>query len=74
MTDEQNRRRLRHIHDFIMRTICEVDVGRSFLYATAMRGGKSKTERDRTFELMVSKYVFLWAPRFIRPSGYFGCN
>ncbi len=28
MTEEQDRRRLGHIHDFIMRTICEVDVGR----------------------------------------------
>ena len=65
MTEEQNRRRLGHIHDFIMRTICEVDVGRSFLYAVEMHGGEGKTERDRTFELMVCYYLFLCAARLL---------
>ena len=59
MTEEQDRRRLGHIHDFIMRTICEVEVGRSFLYAVEMDGGEGKPERNRTFELMVCYYLFL---------------
>ena len=65
MTEEQNRMRLGHIHDFIMRTICEVDVGRSFLNAVEMHGGEGKTERDRTFELMVCYYLFLCAARLL---------
>lgn len=68
MTDEQTRRRLGHIHDFIMKTICEVDVGRSFLYAVTKHGGKGKTERDRTLELMVAYYVFLCVARLLEKS------
>ena len=65
MTEEQDRKRLGHIHDFIMRTICEVEVGRNFLYAVEMDGGAGKTERNRTLELMVSYYLFLCAARLL---------
>ena len=65
MTEEQDRRRLGHIHDFIMRTICEVDVGREFLYAVTRQEEGNKTERDRTFELMVCYYVLLCAARLL---------
>lgn len=65
MTEEQRRKRLGHIHDFIMRTICEIDVGRSFLYAIPAHGEEGKTERERTFELMVCYYVYLCAARLL---------
>ena len=65
MTEEQDRRRLGHIHDFIMKTICEVDVGSSFLRAAAKHGGEGRTERDRTFELIVCYYVFLCVSRLL---------
>ena len=65
MTEERNRKQLGHIHDFIMRTICEVDVGRKFLYAVAKRDAENKTERDKTFEMMVCYYVLLCAARLL---------
>lgn len=68
MTEERNRKQLGHIHDFIMRTICEVDVGKSFLYAVAKRAAEDKTEREKTFEMMVCYYVFICAARLLERS------
>ena len=69
MSIVRDEKQLGHIHDFIMRTISEVDVGRSFLYAVAERGAEGKTERERTFELMVCYYVFLCAARLLEKRG-----
>ena len=59
MTAQTARKRLGHIHDFIMARFCQIDVGRQFLYSIEDEMKREKSPRLMSLAELVADQVFL---------------
>ena len=65
VTAQMARKRLGHIHDFIMVRFCQIDVGRKFLFSIPDKIKHEKSPRLMALAVLVADQVFLEAAKLL---------
>ena len=65
VTAQKARKRLGHIHDFIMARFCQIDVGRKFLFSIKDKMKHEKSPRLMSLAELVADQVFLEAVKLL---------
>ena len=65
VTAQTARKRLGHIHDFIMARFCQIDVGRQFLFSIEDQMRQDKSPRLMYLAVLVGNQVFLEAAKLL---------